>query len=432
MALVCEADLSNLGWSVLLTRHDEHHWPKFSSKRKAEIANGERKNDIGEWTDYPVSRAVSIHNNSSTNPTAHGTETYYSPSNWNSQQFATSVHNGAWNYLQMFPYAQNRGLKSCFLSFIRNCKMPACLIEVAFVSHNPSGGQWEQLLYNSGGIKDYAAYGIDDGITGLWFLHKPPSNLRLIWDPYQRGDITLVWHPTDIVGANYSIYRREHPNPDFVLIASNVSDTTYTDNITTNNKTYSYYAIGVSGTQISPRSNILTIRTPFFSSDYAVATGLNVGKKIIFDNGSIVQVSYSSDTSFWYARSSDFGNAWSVSQLIKSGFSPCIAVDGQNKPHIVGCGCGGEPDTASGEDTIYVIFYAQFRDSIWTRPGLYETYDSIISLSFAIDPQDTGWVVFNTYDDEGNNRLKIGKFYTQTMPESLEDVLTLDTYTGYG
>ncbi|MGQ9464246.1 MAG: hypothetical protein ACUVQ4_00875 [bacterium] len=68
----------------------------------------------------------------------------------------------------------------------------------------------------------------------------------------------------------------------------------------------------------------------------------------------------------------------------------------------------------------------------WNDEILYETHDSILSLSFAIDPLDTGWVVFNTYDAEGNNRLKIGKFYTQAMPESLEDVLTLDTYTGYG
>ncbi|MCX7766901.1 MAG: hypothetical protein N2246_09400, partial [Candidatus Sumerlaeia bacterium] len=68
----------------------------------------------------------------------------------------------------------------------------------------------------------------------------------------------------------------------------------------------------------------------------------------------------------------------------------------------------GLPDTSSGEDTSYVIFYAQHRDSIWKTPSLYETYDSILSVSFAVDPLDTGWVVFNTYDDEGDNKLKIG------------------------
>lgn len=163
-----------------------------------------------------------------------------------------------------------------------------------------------------------------------------------------------------------------------------------------------------------------------------MATALNNGKKVVFDNNSIVHLTYSSDTSFWYTRSSDYGNIWSVSQLVESGLFSSIGIDGSNKRHIVGCGCPGQPDTASGEDTSYVIFYAQYRDSVWKNPSLYETYDSILSVSFAIDPLDTGWVVFNTYDDAGNNTLKIGKFYTQTMPESLENVLTLDTYTGYG
>ncbi len=115
IALVCEADLNSMGWTVILTRQDEHHFPVFTSKRKAQIANGEKPNDIGQKTDFPVSRAVSIHNNSSTDPSAYGTETYYSPANLGSFAFATSVHNGAWNYLQMFPYAQNRGVKPSFL-----------------------------------------------------------------------------------------------------------------------------------------------------------------------------------------------------------------------------------------------------------------------------------------------------------------------------
>ncbi|MEO0127034.1 MAG: N-acetylmuramoyl-L-alanine amidase [candidate division WOR-3 bacterium] len=433
IALVCEADLNNYGYSVILTRHDEHYLPRLRPWHKAYIANGIRRNDLGQKTDFAVSRAVSIHNNSSTNPNAHGTETYYSFGKQGSLILANYVHNGAWNYLQMFPYAQNRGIKEAGFSFIKNCWMPACLIEVAFVSHSPPGGQWEQLLYNSGGIKDYAAYGIDDGIVNsLPGLHLAPTFLRPIFGAYYRGSVSLVWHPVPTTGVTYSVYRREHPNPDFILIASGISDTTYTDNTTTNDKTYSYYTIAVSGSQTSPRSIILTIRTPLFVSDYGVATGLNNGKKVVFDNNGIIHLTYSSDTSFWYTRSTDYGNIWSVSQLVESGLFASITIDGSNNRHIVGCGCPGQPDTASGEDTSYVIFYAQYRDSIWKNPSLYEIYDSILSVSFAIDPLDTGWVVFNTYDAEGYNDLKIGKFYTQTMPESLENVLTLDTYTGYG
>ncbi len=110
IALVCEGDLNNLGWSVLLTRHTENYIDRWLRPwHKAWIANGELENDYGQKTDFPVPRAVSIHNNSSTNPNAHGTETYYAPINMGSQQFAISVHNGVWNYLQMFPYAQDRG-----------------------------------------------------------------------------------------------------------------------------------------------------------------------------------------------------------------------------------------------------------------------------------------------------------------------------------
>ncbi len=314
--------------------------------------------------------------------------------------------------------------------------MPACLVEVAFVSHpgNNEDGQWYQLLYNSGGIKDYAAYGIDDGITGLWFIRLTPAYLRLLYPPWQslRDNVTLVWHSTDVAGATYSIYRREHPNPDYILIASGITDTVYTDNTTTDNKTYSYYAVAVNGSQTSPRSNVLTIRTPTFVSDYAIATGSSNGKRVIFDNGGIVNLSYSSDTSMWYAGSSNYGTSWGVAQLVESGLFPCIGFDVSQNAHTVSVGCPGLPDTASGEDTSYVVFYSQYQGGCWKNSILYETYDSILSVSFAIDPLDTGWVVFNTYDDEGDNKLKIGKFYTQIMPESLENVIDLDTYAGYG
>ncbi len=437
IAQKCYEDLVyNYGWSVLLTRDDEYHFPKFGPYRKALIANGKATNDNGEWTVFPVSRAVSIHCNSSTDPTAHGTETYYWNNNPRSHDFAYNIHFCVWNYLQMFPYANNRGVKQKNFWFLKDCDMPACLVEVAFVSHyvSPDHGQWYQLRYNQGGFKDYAAYGIDDGILGTWEIRESPSYFRpefLPWMPL-RGSVNILWHPIETQGVTYSIYRRVHPSPDYVLIASGISDTTYTDNNVSGDKTYSYYALAENGSQTSPPSNILTIRTPNFTSDYTRATGINNGTKITFDNNGISHLTYTSDTAFWYARSSDYGNIWSISQLVEWGYSPCIMLDSQENPHIIGFGCAGFPDTASGEDTSYVIFYSQYLDSIWKSPYLYETSDSILSVSFAIDPLDTGWVLFNTLDDAGNNRLKIGQFYTQEMPESLENVITLDTYTGTG
>jgi len=423
MGLVCEADLIEMGWSVILTRHTETYWPYRSPNHKAETANGERKNDYGHWTEYPVGRAVSIHCNSSVDETAHGTETYYKFH----EDFAQSVQDGAYNYLQMFPNARDRGIfQAPTWGWLRCTRTEACLIEVAFVSHNVGqNSQWLQLRDNQGGFKDYAALGIDEGITGMWVLHAPPTNLRLIWESYQRGSAKFVWHPTTTQGVTYSIYRREYPNPNFVLIASGYEDTIYTDNTVTGGKIYLYYVQAVSGTQTSPRSHQLIVQTPPFSTNFAQATGSNCGRRIIFDDNGISNLTYSTDTSFWYTQSSDYGNAWSPSQLIKNCFLSNIACDGLDNYHIVSAGFSGMPDTASGEDSTFVIAYSQYPDSILRNPSLYESDDSISSISFDIGPLDTGWVVFSTYED---NSLMIGKFYTQDAIEDLEleDIVVLD------
>lgn len=231
IALVCYDDLINLGWSVLLTRNTDNYNFKLDSGERAAIANGLLPNIVGQRTDFPVSRAVSIHCNASNicpDTSKHYTETYYSAANLGGF-FAQSVHDGAWNYLQMFPRAQNRGIKQRELWFLKECKMAAAYIEVAFVTDNAvPNGQWYQLLENQGGFKDYAAYGIDDGITGLWWIRKLPMYLRVLYPPWEllRGSVQLLWHPPTS-GVTYSVYRREHPNPDFVLIASGISYNLY-------------------------------------------------------------------------------------------------------------------------------------------------------------------------------------------------------------
>lgn len=430
MALVCYDDLIyNYGYSVLLTRHTENYIPKLDPGQKAEIANGERANDYNEKTDYPVGKAVSIHCNDAV-PSAHGTETYVRRAL--DYPLAYLVHYKAYNYLQMFPYAHDRGIKWATMWFLKYCKMPACMIEVAFCTHDPyPNGQWYQLRDNQGGIKDFAAYGIDEGITGLWRLRPPVTYLRLPWES-GRG-LTLMWHPTTAPTATYSIYRREHPNPDFSLIHSGETDTVYTDNSVTSGTTYSYYVQAVSGTQTSAPSNVLSVHTPPFYSDYSLATGYNNGKKIIFDNDGILDLVYTADTSVWFTRSTDYGTTWVPSHRLESGVCPSIALDAADNPHIIDAGFAGIPDTASGEDTSFVIFYSQhLTDSVWKNPSLYTSPDSILSVSFAIDPLDTGWVVFNTFDDEQTNYLRIGKFYTQETPQGLEGVTMLDTYSRDG
>jgi hypothetical protein len=130
--------------------------------------------------------------------------------------------------------------------------------------------------------------------------------------------------------------------------------------------------------------------------------------------------------------SNDFGNNWSVSQNIGYGWHPAMEINSLEDIKICHISTLGIPDSAAKETLTCTVNYAWHENDIWHDEILYTTYDSILSVSFAIDPLDTGWVVFNTYDDQGNNNLKIGQFYTQTLPESLENVTTLDTYSSMG
>ncbi|MGB3478130.1 MAG: N-acetylmuramoyl-L-alanine amidase, partial [bacterium] len=430
MALICYDDLTyNYGYSVILTRYTETYTPKLDPGMKAEIANGARTNDYNEKTDYPVGKAVSIHCNGGA-PSAHGTETYVRRAL--DYPLAQSVHNKAFNYLQMFPYANNRGIIWGSMWFLARCKMPACLIEVAFCTHDPyPNGQWYQLRDNQGGFKDFAAYGIDEGITGVWFLRPPVTNLRMPWE--SGRSLTLVWHPTTVQDATYSIYRREHPNTNYILIHSGTTDSIYVDNSVNSGVTYSYYVQAVRGSQTGAPSNVISIQTPPFHSDNSTATAYNNGSKIVAIDENVINIIFSADTAAWGAFSVDCGTTWSSSCCRERGLSPAIAVDGSDNPHVVNTSFAGIPDTASGEDTTYCIYYSQhLADSIWKNISVYSTSDTILSIGFAIDQHDTGWVVFNTYDEEANNELKIGQFYTQSEPESLDNVTILDTYIRHG
>ncbi|MGB3479562.1 MAG: N-acetylmuramoyl-L-alanine amidase [bacterium] len=434
IALSAFDELEILGRTVLMTRINEDPGPppaKVKPIEKAHIANGWRYNELG-FKGY-CRCAVSIHCNADTNNSpAHGTETFCLASIGYGYLLANHVHDAMCVMIDGIPYYENRGIKFKGLDFLKNTITPSCMPEVAFVTH-PDGllpGQWSQLEGNLWFLKTYAGWGIARGVNAFLGAIYPPYFLRIFSG--QKASVSMEWESSETPGANYNVYRREHPSEIFFLIAPNISGTNYTDNSVEDGKTYSYYVTAVSGEDESIRSNVLTVHTPPFSSDYPIATGKNNGVKAIFDDNGINRLTYSSNSSMWYTYSTDYGNTWTMSQSVEHGLLPALAIDAANHPHIVSTGCAGEPDTASGSDTSYVIFYSQYLTNKWDSPCLYETYDSILSVSFAIDPLDTGWVVFNTYDDEGNNELKIGQFYTQTLPESLENVTSLDTYNSFG
>ena len=100
---------------------------------------------------------ISIHMDSFTKPTAHGTTGYYySGGSRASYRLADCIRAALIDQID----TESRGTQTCEFYVVRHTDMPATLIEVAFIS-NPSE---EKLLNSSAGIKK-AALGIADGIS---------------------------------------------------------------------------------------------------------------------------------------------------------------------------------------------------------------------------------------------------------------------------
>ena len=113
---------------------------------------------------------VSIHNNSTTDRSKNGTETYfYAPTDdpnlfmqkEERQRLATNIQTGLINQLRR----ADRGVKQSNFSVLRNTEMPSALTEICFIS-NPD----EQALLMQTQYKDQAAQAIAGGI--LQYLGK--------------------------------------------------------------------------------------------------------------------------------------------------------------------------------------------------------------------------------------------------------------------
>ncbi len=99
---------------------------------------------------------VSIHCNSSENEMAKGTETLHYPGSSSGKKFAEEVQVSLLIQNDLI----NRGLKGENLAVLRLTKMPAVLVEVAFLSNKNEG----ELLANCN-FRDRCAKGISDGVT---------------------------------------------------------------------------------------------------------------------------------------------------------------------------------------------------------------------------------------------------------------------------
>lgn len=310
---------------------------------------------------------------------------------------------------------------------------------------------------------------------------SPPTNLVASYDSINQI-VFLLWNASsDPYLALYRIYRSEISGSYSTPLDSVAgSDTTFSDSTMTLGKIYYYVVTAVdSSNNESNYSNEDTVDVPVkFMSYSSLASAYNNGLRMVRNStAEELFLSYTmNDTTALCTSTDDDGVTWFRSAFVGPGSFPSMAMDSDTNLHCIFRGIadmdflgGTSGDKAYRQDNTviqnsiisegsasigtekratpsfsamhdpldhrplyYTIGHATYDNGAWQNTSLYETQDSILSVSFAIDPLDTGWVVFNTYDNEGNNELKIGQFYTQTLSESLENVTTLDTYNSFG
>jgi len=126
--------------SAILTRDGDVYLSLLARAQKANVAR--------------ANAFVSIHSNASVNPAAHGMEVFYY-SSAEGKRLATAVYSSALAATGL----SDRGVKEYRYGVLVYTRMPACLLEVAFIS-NP---EEERLLRNEAFLNK-AADGIANGI----------------------------------------------------------------------------------------------------------------------------------------------------------------------------------------------------------------------------------------------------------------------------
>ena len=136
-----EAKLKTKGVQVQMSRYDDTY---LSLTERTRMANN-----------WGADIFVSIHQNSATNSSAEGIETYYHSSRQDSKELAVEIQND----LIQSTNVTNRGVKTANYSVIQTASMPSNLVECGFIS-NPT----EAKNLSSSSYQDKVADGIVNGI----------------------------------------------------------------------------------------------------------------------------------------------------------------------------------------------------------------------------------------------------------------------------
>lgn len=136
-----EAKLKSKGVQVKMSRYDD----TYLSLTERTVMSNNWGSDV----------FVSIHQNSATNSSGNGIETYYHPTRQDGKELASEIQND----LIASTNASNRGVKSANYAVIRTSNMPSSLVECGFIS-NPT----EANKLSSSSYQDKVAEGIVNGI----------------------------------------------------------------------------------------------------------------------------------------------------------------------------------------------------------------------------------------------------------------------------
>lgn len=149
LALLLKEKLEGLGFRVLLTRTED-----------IEISLVER-------TEFTIASKgdmlISIHQNASEYSSAEGIETwFYEEGEGENKKLASLVQ----NYVTMYTDAKNRGIQETDdLYVIRECKIPACLIETGFLSNMSDLEKIQSEEY-----REKIVQGLADAV---WYYYNP-------------------------------------------------------------------------------------------------------------------------------------------------------------------------------------------------------------------------------------------------------------------
>ena len=149
LALLLKEKLEGLGFRVLLTRTED-----------IEISLVER-------TEFTIASKgdmlISIHQNASEYSSAEGIETwFYEEGEGENKKLASLVQ----NYVTMYTDAKNRGIQETDgLYVIRECKIPACLIETGFLSNMSDLEKIQSEEY-----REKIVQGLTDAV---WYYYNP-------------------------------------------------------------------------------------------------------------------------------------------------------------------------------------------------------------------------------------------------------------------